>query len=236
MYPEYYSPYLRHETEKTRTKQLAESIRANQSFPLVLLQETLEQNKHRGYLYSPRTDTSHWNHLGAYVGYEKLMQEAEKLIGKMTYVPLDQCTITSQELSGSFLDAVDVKEPGYLIYNDRTYHQEMRAEYLDQYDFLTFENVPGAYKQYYVNTQGEQLPRILYVGDSYGLMINGFLAQSASSMMYIHRSDIKTLHRLFEHEQFDLVIFEVVERMLGSFHHNLTELHPPGQVDSGYDE
>lgn len=233
MYPEYYSPYLRHETEKTRTNQLAESIRANQSFPLVLMQETLEQNKYRGYLYFLRTDTGHWNKLGAYVGYEKLMQEAEKLIGKMTYVPLDQCTIKPVEEIGTFLNAIDLKEPGYRIENERTSHQEMKPEYLDKHHFLTYENLPNQYKKYYVNTQGERLPRILYVGDSYGLQIDEYLAQSAASMMYIHRSDIKTLHRLLDYEQFDLVIFEMVERMVPAFYSDLAELNKNWKEFSG---
>ena len=153
----------------------------------------------------------------------------------MTYVPLDQCTIKHVEEIGTFLYAIDLKEPGYRIENERTSHQEMKAEYLDKHPFLTYENLPNRYKKYYVNTQGERLPRILYVGDSYGLEIDGFLAQSASSMMYIHRSDIKTLHRLLDYEQFDLVIFEMVERGMEDFRRDLTELRYHYQNDSGHE-
>ena len=225
IYPEYYSPYIYHETVKTRTDQVARSIRSVQQFPLIVMDDVFQQKKDLGFLYSPRLDSGHWNSLGAYVGYEALMEEASKLVDNVTYIPLAQSDVQEDEETGAFFNAVPIKELGYQVTNERTYHQVLRPEHMDQYPFMTYNQQPDAYKIYYENVKDEKLPRILYIGDSYGIRIHSYLSQSASSLMYVHLTDMPNLHRIMENEKFDLVIFEMAERMFDLFMLDLEELY-----------
>lgn len=225
VYPEYYSPHIYHETVNNRTNQVAKSIRAIQRFPLIVMNDILQQKKDLGYLYSPRIDSGHWNSLGAYVGYEALMEEASKLVDHVTYIPLAQSDVEAVEETGVFYNAVPLEETGYVVTNQRTNQPVLRREYMDQFPFMIYDHLPNVYQIYYENKQAENLPRILYVGDSYGIRIQSFLAQSASSMMYVHRSDIPNLHRIMENEKFDLVIFGMAERMFDLFQEDLRQLY-----------
>ncbi|HEX5218982.1 MAG TPA: hypothetical protein VFZ59_05395 [Verrucomicrobiae bacterium] len=71
IYPEFLPDAIQREARESRLDQLIAHLRTHSTIPIVDLRESLRAGKSRERLYQ-RTDT-HWNELGAYVGYTQIM-------------------------------------------------------------------------------------------------------------------------------------------------------------------
>lgn len=190
------------------------------------LKSALSAHKDLGTLYSPRIDNAHWNYLGAYVGYEAIMQKLSGLGLDVSWTPLNACTITEQTASGAFNDAITVSEPSYAVTTPKTGSAILQAEHLDTFPYLSFNLDPVQYKKYFTQ-EGSGLPSLLFIGDSYSPHLMEYFASSFSRTMFLHNADLVYLPNVLAQESFDVVIFERAERMLPwgySQHHELSDL------------
>ena len=187
---------------------------------------SLSANKDLGSLYSPRIDNAHWNYLGAYVGYEAIMQKLSELGMDVSWTPLDACTITEQTASGTFNNAITISEPSYTVTTPKTGSAVLQAEHLDAFPYLSFNQDPVQYKKYFTQ-EDSTLPSLLFIGDSYSPYLMEYFASSFSRTMFLHNADLTYLPNVLAQESFDVLIFERAERMLPwgyGQHHELSTL------------
>ncbi|MBQ3222100.1 MAG: hypothetical protein IJB41_00660 [Clostridia bacterium] len=213
VYPEKYTEMVNVLSETKRTQQLLGYLREHAGIRAITLEDALVSAKEKGDVYSPRVDNAHWNMLGGYIGYERIMQELKDMGVEAQWTPLEECTITEYTDQALFNSGVWISETAYSVYSERRDAIALMPEKLDAFPFLSFNKNPDTYKKYYENAD-ESLPSLLYVGDSYSVAMFEALPQSFSKTMFLHSADLPVLADVLQKEQFDVVIIESAERML----------------------
>lgn len=209
VYPEYYPPTI-HQIGKTSRSDLLSNLLATQtSVDFLYLKDTLLQAKQKTEVYSPRIDNAHWNSYGAFVGYQALIGRVQKYHPNVRGLSWADVDVSRHYREIKVYNAIPLAEMEYSVRSKRP---------------LQAVQVPGAYAKLKLN-QGDQcfqylhpdkkLPRALIFGDSYfyGQLIP-FLGESFAEMNFIHISNMGRFAELVDLLKPDIVVFEVVERML----------------------
>lgn len=87
IYPEFLPDAVKKLRETTRLDQLVNYLRCNSTLDVLDLREALLAGKKRGQIYQ-RTGT-HWNNLGAYIGYEQIINRLARRFPSLKVMPLD---------------------------------------------------------------------------------------------------------------------------------------------------
>lgn len=232
VYPEYYPDTVLRLSDTTRSHQWAEAAQeAGLSF--LLLEEVLvpeKENAPYGTVYSPRLDTSHWNANGALIAYEAIIGRAQKLVPGIPLLkaqrilpaedsqgsqiePDTEMTLASVPKSGLFQGVIPMREPGYkaTILNPAKMRRD--KDFFDGLDQLSYAGNPGEFALRLVN-QDSNLPKLLLVGDSYYRLMLPYLKESFSEITFLHVADAEHLQTLVDKAQPDIVLVEIVERMV----------------------
>ena len=98
IYPEYLPDAIRHERGESRLDQLIAHLRSHASIPMADLRESLRAGKDSERLYQ-RTDT-HWNELGAYLGYSQIMNTLAIQFPELRPLPRSAFEIRESETPG----------------------------------------------------------------------------------------------------------------------------------------
>lgn len=208
VYPEYYPAGIHRVAESSRLTQLGERL-TERGLNVLDLQPALEKGKELGFVYSQRLDDAHWNALGAYVGYQAIVEQLQAAGARR----LDKWTITPYEAQGSFNASVPLSETNYIVKSGAEADIQDAASELASMLQLLYNNDAATYQRRYRNTDA-RLPKLLFVGDSYMQSSYPYYPQSFSETTYLHFSDAACFWRVFEQFTPDVVVFESAERML----------------------
>ena len=173
-------------------------------FPIVFPQEELLGLRTKYELYYPR-DT-HWNLLGAYIGYKKLMKDGFGVDVK----PIESLKICEKQgHKGDLVDMVELSE----------YFPDMKECYIEEYEGSGYNK----------NSNNDSIidKSLLVIHDSYGEKMKNYLRNTFSTVNYIHRDKYET--KDFEKSKPSIIIFETVGRYLNNrcinfdFRKNITD-------------
>ena len=98
IYPEYLPDEIRREPRDSRLDQLITHLRAHSTMPIADLRESLRAGKNGERLYQ-RTDT-HWNELGAYVGYTQIMNTLAARFPELQPLPRSAFDVREDQTTG----------------------------------------------------------------------------------------------------------------------------------------
>ncbi len=180
-----------------RTKKLSQYITDQGVNNYYYAYEDMLAAKESGQLYF-RHDT-HWNELGAFVGFKGLIKMIEPKYNNLQYNLGESKTIFGGDLA-KMLDIKDYfvdEQPDVLYMESSNYQEEKQRTKTSSI----------------VKTKNEAAPikkKIMVVGDSYRSAMEDYLAKSFSEVVSLHRQDYKD--GMFENYNPDIVVYEFTER------------------------
>ena len=180
-----------------RTKKLSQYITDQGVNNYYYAYEDMLAAKESGQLYF-RHDT-HWNELGAFVGFKGLIKMIEPKYNNLQYNLGESKTIFGGDLA-KMLDIKDYfvdEQPDVLYMESSNYQEEKQRTKTSSI----------------VKTKNEAAPikkKIMVVGDSYRSAMEDYLAKSFSEVVSLHRQDYKD--GMFENYNPDIVVYEFAER------------------------
>ncbi|WEK54163.1 MAG: hypothetical protein P0Y55_16635 [Candidatus Cohnella colombiensis] len=208
IYPEYLPGYIRKGQNITRLDQLLAYLRSNSDIEVIDLRPTLLEHKSDGQLY--RKNDTHWNELGAFYGYEKIIAEVRQDLPGIEPLSIHDFKVNSTASSGDLSTMLMID-----------------GEISD--DYLALEPVSGREVENYTKqaepypdspdtiiTMAPGLPAdsytLLMFRDSFAINMTPYLSRNFKRSVYVwnHHFDAN----IIKEEHPDVVIHELVERFL----------------------
>ncbi len=218
IYPEYLPKHFRRLRNQTRLDQVVSLLKNDSPVPIVDLRPPLIEAKKDFPVYF-KTDT-HWNAYGAYVAYREIMKALSKRFPALRPESISDFNITTVKNEGEGDLARMLSMVGSLSDTSITLKNRVPARARNDGPCRHFRPVPG---QLFSRLQscrkevpGANLPRLVMFHDSFGSeFLNDYLAEdfSKSTFMWDYNID---LDEITEKEKPNVVIIEVVERMLSA--------------------
>ncbi|MBV9867970.1 MAG: hypothetical protein JO316_21655 [Abitibacteriaceae bacterium] len=210
MYPEFV-PDRFTRVGPSRLAQLSAYLKTHSNLDILDLSlPLLAAKKHTQVYY--QTDT-HWNRIGAFIGYQQIMQRLQKFFPKLQCGSLSDYVLTTRIKSNGDLARLIGLENQL---SEKVIYLNPRRQLAQNVDGLTW-----GYTQYEINTKGlaftsaseGAVPRVVIFHDSFFESLAPLLAQHFQRVVYCwsEQEDMALLDR--EHP--DLVIDECTERFLG---------------------
>ena len=203
VYGEYFpgAPKI-HPDSMSRARQLERYLKQN-GIDVIYLLDVLLENKKRDLLYW-KTD-SHWNKMGAYIGYSELMRHIRK-----DFPDIPPCEILSVEKELCRRGDI-VALSNDLIGADHTLYPAPRfvKKYESREGKRTGNDCVSCHV--YSNTRGKY--KLLMLRDSFAVSLLPYLANSFASIVVMRTVRIPE-NKIAAFRNADVVIFECVERLL----------------------
>jgi hypothetical protein len=220
IYPELLPASLNRVSGPSPTDQIIDYLHANTSVELVDLREKLIKAKQDGPLYLAR-DT-HWNDLGAFVGYQAVAKQLHELFPKIEPLSLDQMARSTISYSGDLTKMLNL---GELLEEERVLLRPMRPRShpipfpLDCHPVASWQAPPLASR-----IEGSRLPKALVYHDSMVYVMMPYLSEHFETAIYIR--DLNVNLESVKNYHPDIVIHECIERMLEYFVNIVDDLRP----------
>lgn len=206
VYPENMPRNLQRLPGPSRMTQLSRYLAANSSIPIVNVEELLCTARQDRLTYL-LTDT-HWNEYGAFLAHQTLMRRIACDMTNIAVLPLEACTVREKARDGADLAFM-------LGLHDLYRDTNVTVTPLVPFP-VTNAPIPYAAPRDYVpsatHCRTPGLPRALIFRDSFGNRLLPFLAPYFARCVSVWTYDFDLA--LIETEQPDVVICELVERVL----------------------
>ena len=211
VYSEYLPEWVTRIGDKSRLEQLVEHMKEHSDIELLDLRDALFAAKKDGRLHH-RTDT-HWNDRGAYVAYREIMLRLGRWFENVKPKPRSSFIVNTVTGRGGDLAVLMGQERS--IKEDRVVFEPATprcAQKVDPGELMTMETWARDAEPVVTECPGGEIKRAVVFRDSYCNALIPFLSEHFGRVTYIWRHELNP--RIIEHEQPDIVIFEVLERML----------------------
>lgn len=193
--------------------QIQEYLNNNSILNYFDLRSFLFMNKSKGTLYSQQIDNAHWNYLGAFLGTTEICKELSKYDSRIKVQDLKDCTIIYSEEKTLFNGSIPISESCPFVSTGFEKAITNDDSFLEQFPMLTYNGRPDVYKKRFINVDNN-LPKILFIGDSYSEKMVEYLSQSFSETTFLHTADLPHMAEIIDVIKPDFVLIESVERML----------------------
>jgi hypothetical protein len=217
IYPEFLPDSVKKVNQTTQLDQVINYLSKNSDLNIIDLRDDMIMNKSIGRLYH-KTDT-HWNDLGAFVGYQVLMREISRYFPEMKGKELEDYKVVSEKDHGG-----DLAE---MLGADRLYGEE-NIKLIPRFKKTSSNYTPEIELNRAIATKNDnsQLPKIVTLNDSYLLPMIPFLSEHFSTAIfnrtYTNEKELIFNTDLIEKAQPDVVVRQVVERLV----YSLTQENP----------
>lgn len=217
VYSDWYSPYIYHE-EKSKQEKFCEYLTENSNLKVINMKEPLIEAAKEQRVFYKAWDASHWNMNGAFVGYQKLMQEIEKTHPDITALSLEDFEVSEEQWYGlnNYYDSSSAIKNCFR-FDDILYHYNLKKGW----DYKVEQNPPEGMEinanlnyYHYSNEVIDNQHCMLIVGDSYVYsFMMPFFAESFHDVYFIRNTDAATIVKLAETANPDIFVYEVAERV-----------------------
>lgn len=208
IYPEFYPKSILRSSEETPLDDLLLYVSENSDVRVLPMKQSLLEAKEETneYLYYKSFDPTHWNNLGAWVGYNVLLDYIQEDCPEIQRIDREDIELTFETSDTlEFLQKSDLLR-NVMYMPDKIWHIELKNPNAKQAEDSEWN---------YVNTNSSAKKDIMIIGDSY---INSFdilpvLAESFQHVYYVHPSSDTQIAELFLEYQPDFLVYEFVGRM-----------------------
>ncbi len=213
IYPEYLPDWVKKIGDKSRLEQLVEHLKEHSNIEVLDLRPAFLEGKKRGRLYH-RTDT-HWNDYGAYIAYREIMVRLRKWFENAA--PQPESDFTGSTVLGRGGDMAILMGQERSIKEERIIFQPKTPRCARKVDAGEITNMGKWVKDgepVVMECPSGRIARAVVFRDSYCSALIPFLSEHFGRTVYIwqHRFN----EEVIEHEKPDVVIFEILERLLTS--------------------
>jgi hypothetical protein len=210
VYQEYLPlPWSRMKSDITRIDQVCECLK-DSGIDFVDLRAKMWSSKGSNpYPLYYRTDT-HWNNLGAFFGYEEIIMHVKNKYPMVDPIKLSSFDLLSSNGSGgdlaSFINMQGLMSDTEITLKPKTPPKALPVP-------VEYESLRG-FASLGAQINDKRLPKLVMFRDSFSEALIPYLSENFSRSIYIWKSNID--FSVIDREKPDIVIFEVVERYLGS--------------------
>lgn len=209
IYSEYMPDYIKRKSIKSGTDIFVEYIKNNTDIKVVYPKEELLKYKDKYQLYY-KYDT-HWNNLGAYIGYSELMESLNIYVENIDNVNIKSLSANERfnfdthfnNDMANMLSLIKIKyyndDKAYIISNYITKNYETNH-------FISWNNFSCNSKSY------KSKDNIIIIRDSYTTSMVGYIATGFKQSEFINIGSFKN-ENITEYKP-DIVVFESIERYL----------------------
>ncbi len=202
VYGEYYPDYINqiNPDEKSRANQLVTFLKEKTKIKIIYPYAELKKHKTERLLY--HMDDTHWNPFGAYVGYSALINAIS-----------DNCSIEPIDINKISI----TKDVGYwpvrgqLRIKQDCYPYDIKLEYPDMAINYQKNEISDIDIMCY-NEKGKQ--KIFFFRDSFVADMLPFVSNTFEKSFYRRRYELLNSDLDFIKENYDIIVFEIVERNL----------------------
>lgn len=208
IYGEYMPDRVNRVRTQTRLDQFMEFMREHSQVEILDLRPALLELKKRHLCYQPQ-DT-HWNGVGAFVGYQQIVQRLRTWFPELHALEMSDCEIYRQENLRTDLARLQGKESITTVMDGLRpiggFRAQLQQDPNDRDDTM-FELAHS--------TRGDApLGRLLMSHDSFTNLLRPFLAEHFREALYIWSRNDQFLAQAVRDYHPDVVIEEIVERRL----------------------
>lgn len=204
IYPEYLPNYFIETNKKSLIDTMKKNFENQKEFDFFVLDEAIKNYKEKSLIYSKAYDTSHWNNLGAFIGYRELMNGVKKYIPNIKILDFDDFNI--EEINRETFVA------GRLFTNEKDYDFKLKngtsvkedKEFFNKINFSSKD----PWKSYRCfHNKNVNLPKAIIVGDSYVWMFMlEYMSESFSQLVFIHQADMSNLTSIYDEIRPDIIV------------------------------
>jgi alginate O-acetyltransferase complex protein AlgJ len=209
IYPEFMPRNIRRLGSFSRLDQLLAALRQEKDFPVLDIRETLWRAKKKFMVYN-KTD-SHWNELGAYFAFEKIMGKLAEEFPGLEKPSLDQFTIESMNRAGGDLAQMLSLQQNYF----REQAVRLRPKKPAAMQISQMKRSLGPYiREITSQCPTGELPTTLMVHDSFVHQLKPLLSPRCRRIIYVWDWGLHFFKDVIEKEKPAIVIEEIAERVL----------------------
>lgn len=208
LYGEYYPDYIKKVSDNSRLKQLKEALK-DTDVKIIDPYEKLAEKKSQDLLYYK--GDNHWNELGAFYGFEVMMDQIEKDFNSLNPPTIDDFNI---EYNGG-----DVNGQGVMLKYDRkqaVMYPTLTPKYQRIYETSLNDQTGEGIK---TNSTVNDL-KVIMCRDSFATAMLPYISDTFGSVEYLWYRHVNDEQNRIIQEKPDIVIEEYVERNIGSFNYN----------------
>lgn len=210
IYPEYLPRQIIKVADSTRYDQLI-ALNDFAGIEIINVRKNILKNKKGKHRLYQITD-DHWNHLGAYYGYQAIMNRLSEYFTELEVSPLDQFTIETNNRNGNLAGIINVqndttiltslinKLPKYAKDGEKKgYKTSGKKINNNEHEFVK------------VNSKGKKL-KLLIIRDSFTLFLIQFFQENFQHSVYIHDEWLYRMREdILEQEKPDIVVNVLLE-------------------------
>jgi len=209
IYSEYMPRNIRRLRSYSRLDQLLAALRQEKDFPVLDIREPLLRAKKKFMVYN-KTD-SHWNELGAYFAFEKIMGKLAEKFPDLEKPSLDQFTIESNDRAGGDLAQMLSLQKKY--FREQTIR--LRPKKPVATEISQSKRSLGPYIREIISLcPTGALPTTLMVHDSFVHQLKPLLNPRFRRIIYVWDWGLHFFKDMIEKEKPAIVIEEIAERVL----------------------
>jgi hypothetical protein len=213
IYPEFLPDHVNRVGKESRLDQLIKHLGENTDINIIDLREDIISAKNEYVVYKS-TDT-HWNDLGAFIAYRKIMKQLKKYYNDLDYHPLSQFEIITKDYQGTDLismlgtDSMESGQTINLVPKFETCAKDIPYELKLEYKWSE-ETKPFARA-----CDNSELSLLMF-RDSFASALEPYLSEHFKKSIYVWTfAELNLIKLIVMHEKPDIVIEERVERGLG---------------------
>jgi len=194
VYPEKFSNDINRVNSVTRSDKVVNFINNNTDIPFIDMKAILTKYKDIVPLYWKTVDPSHWNYVGGFIGYTKIIHEIKKYFPNIKIYNKDDYKIEKEIKSKSHNSGFSEE------YYKFTPKFKVTSKKINSISWANGINLPikkgEAALQKYVNRGNENAPKLLIFGDSYleASVLPQFLKHSFSEIIFIYSNNVNRTH------------------------------------------
>ena len=213
IYPEYLPPNVVKISEKGRYEQMVE-LAQTPGLKMIDVRENILKHKNDGQILYQKTD-DHWNELGAYFGYQKIMNVISEDFKDLHPKSIDSFKLGEQKKYGNIANIVNLAEENpekFLVLNPKF---KSYAKEGQKYGYPVPEGISDW--DYEIVIENEKAPnyKCLIIRDSFTLFLMKFFQENFRKTVFIHDNwKYRLREDIIDIEKPDLVINIILETEL----------------------
>jgi hypothetical protein len=211
VYPEYLPDYISSRRGRSQLDQVADYLEDQPDLNFLDLRPALLKAKNRHRIYH-KTD-SHWNMRGAYAGYQKIMEELQRLFPQLNLAVKDYRETGTRAEKGGDL-AVMIKKEESMREITPVFEINPQCSKLNKIKINNWDTSGVLEKAFYTECPTGQLKAIIF-RDSFTILLVPFITDHFKKAIFLWKYyDQKIVEELLPDFRPDIVIEEMGERRL----------------------
>ena len=215
IYPEFLPDEIKHLKGETRLDQLVEYMKKYSDVEILDLRKRLLTAKNK-YRVFHLTDT-HWNDIGAYFAYRKIIESTDKILDGYKLIPKKISDFQVRSVIGKGGDLANFIGLKEVMQEDRIRLYPGFSRCAKKIELPSYLNRKWNLKPFAMECLQARGKAVIF-HDSFTVALVPFLAEHFQRSVYIWKTspDSDLLNQVIEIEHPDIVVEEIVERLLGT--------------------